>query len=139
MIKWDESYRLGIDAIDEQHKKLFDIAEQAEEIMELPDHIDKYDEIVKVLNELRDYVKYHFEQEEKLLLEIKYKQFFAHKVAHNDFIEYIYSQDLGDIDEHQTERGLHLVTMLIEWLVDHVLKRDKEWAQVYKEKMEQGK
>ena len=138
MIQWDESYRLGIDTIDEQHKKLFDIAEEAEEMMQLPDYLDKYDEIVNILNELRDYVKYHFEQEEKLLLEIQYKQFFAHKVAHNDFIDYIYSQDLADIDEHQTERGLKLVEMLIDWLVDHVLKRDKEWAQVYKEKMSRG-
>ena len=75
--------------------------------MELPDHVDKYDEIVKVLNELRDYVKYHFEQEEKLLLEIQYRQFFAHKVAHNDFIEYIYSQD--SIEEKIPQSPLHVV------------------------------
>ena len=134
MIQWKDSYRLGIDIIDKQHKKLFDIAEEAESIMELPEHVDKFDEIIAIINELRDYVKYHFEQEEKLLLEIQYNRFFAHKVAHQDFIEHIYALDMNDIDEHQTEKCLELVRMLIDWLIEHVLEQDKQWAEVYKEK-----
>lgn len=134
MIQWKESYRLGIDIIDEQHKRLFDIAEEAEQIMELPDYIDKFDEIVRVLNELRDYVKYHFDQEEEILLKIGYKKFFEHKVAHNDFIEYIYSLDIEDIDKHQQERGLNILRILMDWLVEHVLEKDVQWSKVYKEK-----
>ena len=61
MIKWDERYRLGIDIIDEQHKKLFEIAGEAEHIMKMPEHLDKYDEIVDIVNQLRDYVRYHFD------------------------------------------------------------------------------
>ncbi|MEE1073315.1 MAG: bacteriohemerythrin [Cellulosilyticum sp.] len=131
MIKWDERYRLGIDIIDEQHKKLFEIAGEAEHIMKMPEHLDKYDEIVDIVNQLRDYVRYHFEQEEKMLFEIKYKKLFAHKVAHDDFIEYIYSQDLGEVDKNQTEGSLRLVNTLIDWLVEHVLQRDREWATTY--------
>ena len=134
MIQWKESYRLGIDIIDEQHKRLFDIAEEAEEIMELPEYIDKYDEIVRILSELREYIEYHFQQEERLLLEIGYRKFFDHKVAHNDFIEQTYSFNLEDIDEHQNERGLNILRMLMDWLVEHVLEKDKEWSLVYKEK-----
>lgn len=132
MIYWKESYRVGIDIIDEQHKRLFDIAEEAEKLMEMPEHIDKFDEIINILNELRDYVKYHFEQEEELLLEIKYKKFFEHKIAHNDFIEYIYSLDIEDIDKHQHDRGIKILRVLMDWLVEHVLERDNEWATIYK-------
>ena len=131
MIEWKDYYKLGIQIIDEQHKRLFDIAQEAEEMIELPEYLDKFDDIVALLNELRDYIKYHFQQEEELLLEIKYKQFFSHKVEHNDFIEYIYSFDLEDIDQHQNERGITIVTMLIEWLIEHVLVKDKEWSKVY--------
>lgn len=134
MIEWKDSYRLGIDIIDEQHKKLFDIAEDAETIMVMPEHVDRFDEIITILNELRDYVKYHFEQEEKLLLEIQYNKFFDHKVAHNDFIEHINAFNIDEIDEHQTEKCLELVRILIDWLIEHVLEKDKQWAKVYKEK-----
>ena len=132
MIQWKESYRIGIDIIDEQHKKLFDIAEEAEQLMQLPDHVDKFDEIVSILDELRDYVKYHFEHEEGLLLEIRYKKFFEHKVAHSAFIDYIYSLDIDDIDKHQNERGVKILRVLMDWLVEHVLERDNEWAAIYK-------
>lgn len=135
MIQWKDSYRIGVDIIDEQHKKLFDLAEEAEGMLELPDHLDKFDDIVEIVNELRDYVKYHFAEEEKILFKIQYSKFFNHKVAHNDFIEYIYELDLEEMDKHQNEKVLELLRKLNEWLVEHVLIQDKEWAEVYKRQM----
>jgi len=133
MIKWNERYKLGIDIIDMQHKKLFDLAEEAEVILEQPDYIDKFDNIVSLLDELRDYIKYHFSQEEEILLKIGYKKFFAHKVEHTDFIESIYGLDLGDIDRNQNEHALTLLNTLMNWLIEHVLVQDKEWSTVYHE------
>lgn len=137
MIQWKESYRLGIDIIDEQHKRLFDIAEEAETIMEMPEHVDRFDDIVSILDELRDYIKYHFAEEEKILLKLNYNKFFEHKVAHSDFIERICEMDIEQIDENQSEHGLAILRMLMDWLVEHVLVKDKEWSEVYKEKMNQ--
>ncbi len=135
MIQWRESYRIGIDIIDEQHKKLFDLAEQAEAMLELSDYIDKYDEIVGIVDELRAYVKYHFGEEEKILFKIQYNKFFTHKVAHYDFIEYIYELDLEEIDKDQNNKILELLRHLNEWLVKHVLVEDKAWAEVYKQQL----
>ena len=134
MIQWNDSYRIGVDIVDEQHKVLFNLAEEAEEMMKLPDHLDKFDEIVDIVTSLRDYVKYHFEEEEKILLDIGYKKFFSHKVEHQDFIDYIYKLDLEEIDQHQNEQILELLHTLYHWLVDHVLVQDTHWAQIYKEK-----
>nr|WP_302597221.1 bacteriohemerythrin [uncultured Cellulosilyticum sp.] len=135
MIQWKESYRIGVDIIDEQHKKLFDLAEEAEEMLELPEHSDKFDEIVEIVNELRDYVKYHFAEEEKILFEIQYSKFFKHKVAHNDFVDYIYKLDMDEIDRHQNDKILELLRALNDWLVEHVLVEDRQWSEVYKTKM----
>lgn len=134
MIQWNDSYRIGVDIVDEQHKVLFNLAEEAEEMMKLPDHLDKFDEIVDIVTSLRDYVKYHFEEEEKILLDIGYKKFFSHKVEHQDFIDYIYKLDLEEIDQHQNEQILELLHTLYHWLVDHVLVQDTHWSQIYKEK-----
>lgn len=133
MIHWKDSFRLGIDDIDAQHKHLFDTAEEIEALLALPDHIDKFDDIVNLLNELRDYTKYHFNAEQKLLLSIHYSNFFAHKVQHDDFITYIFGLDLDEIDHHQHEYVLNILKMLTDWLSQHVLVEDKAWAIVYKE------
>ncbi len=135
MIQWKDSYRIGIDIIDTQHKILFDLAEEAEKMLELPDYIDKFDEIVEIVNELRSYVKYHFEEEEKILFQIQYSAFFKHKIAHNDFIDYIYELDIDEIDRDQNTEILNLLNTLNEWLIEHVLVEDKKWSEIYKEKM----
>jgi len=131
-MKWKPNYAIGIDIIDEQHKHLFDLAEAAEELLELPDHMDKYDEIISIVQELKDYVRYHFEEEEKLLLEMKYNRYFAHRVHHQDFIEEMEKIDIHTIDEHQKEELLKITSLVTNWLVEHVLAEDTKWAGYYK-------
>lgn len=66
-MKWKDEYAIGIEAIDEQHKKLFAIAQEAEDLLDLPSKYDKYDEIIKIIDELKDYVNFHFSEEEKVI------------------------------------------------------------------------
>lgn len=138
MMKWDDSYAIGIDVIDEQHKKLFEIAEEAEDLLELPNHLDKYDDIYNIVEELKDYVVYHFNEEEKLLGEIKYSKLFSHKVHHTDFIDEMNKIDMNNIDKDQTEGLREIVYLVTEWLVGHVLREDTVWAKEYKAKTAQN-
>lgn len=132
IIKWKPSYAIGVDRIDEQHKHLFDLAEQAEELLELPDHMDKYDEIVSIVQELKDYVVYHFEEEEKLLLEMKYNKYFTHRIQHQDFVAAMEKLNIYEIDANQKEELLKIINIVGNWLVNHVLDEDAKWAQYYK-------
>lgn len=133
MIQWKDTYKIGVEVIDTQHKKLFELAQEAEELLNAPEYLDKYDEVVRILNELREYVKYHFEEEEKILFEMQYKAFFKHKIYHQDFVKYIYELDLEELDHHQNKIILELLNNLNEWLIEHVLVEDRAWANVYKE------
>ena len=103
MIQWKESYRLGIEEIDEQHKKLFEIANRAYELLKNDFVTDKYDRIVDIIEELKDYAVYHFSFEEKYMASIKYRKLFSHKVIHDDFIAKINEVDLDNVDESQDE------------------------------------
>ena len=133
IMKWKPSYALGIDIIDEQHKHLFDLAEEAEELLELPDQMDKYDEMISLVQELKDYVRYHFQEEEKLLLEMKYNRYFAHHVHHQDFIEEMEKIDIYTLDDNQKEQLLKITSLVTSWLVEHVLVEDIKWAEYYKD------
>lgn len=122
-------YYTGIKFIDEEHSKLFEIANKTYELLMNEFIPDKYDYIMEVVNELKDYAKYHFDHEETYMSSIKYKRFLSQKVAHDDFIEKIYGYDSEIIDENQKESLLELLDFLTSWLVEHIYKQDKLIAQ----------
>ena len=65
--EWKDEYRTGIEVIDKQHKHLMEIGARIFDLANADDGYDRYDDIMEVLNELRDYTIYHFGYEEKLM------------------------------------------------------------------------
>lgn len=118
-------YYTGIEFIDEEHKKLFDIASRAYDLLMNEFIPDKYDYIMEVVDELKDYTKYHFDHEETYMSSIKYRRILSQKVAHDDFIEKINEYDSEVVDENQRESLLELLDFLTTWLVEHIYKQDK--------------
>ena len=125
MYEMKPEYYTGIDFIDQEHKKLFEIANTAYELLVNEFIPDKYDYIMEVVRELKDYTKYHFDHEETYMSSIKYKRFLSQKVSHDDFIEKINQYDSDTIDEDQRGALLELLEFLTSWLVEHIYKQDK--------------
>ncbi|HWR45082.1 hemerythrin family protein [Sporomusa sp.] len=125
MVLWKDVYELGIPAIDEQHKKLFEIANEIDELLNNKLITDKYDRIVAIIDELRDYTTEHFEAEEAYMFATKYPKFLSHKAMHHDFIDKMSSIDYEQIDNEQNAYLKEILKFVIEWLVDHILKEDK--------------
>jgi hemerythrin len=125
VIQWKESYRLGIDEIDDQHKKLFEIANRAYELLKNDFVTDKYDRIVSIIEELKDYTVYHFSFEENYMASINYRKLLSHKVIHDDFIAKISEVDLDNVDENQDEYLMGILDFVVEWIEQHILGTDK--------------
>ena len=125
MIQWKESYRLGIDEIDDLHKKLFEIANRAYELLKNDFVTDKYDRIVSIIEELKDYTVYHFSFEENYMASINYRKLLSHKVIHDDFIAKISEVDLDNVDENQDEYLMGILDFVVEWIEQHILGTDK--------------
>jgi hemerythrin len=125
MYEMKPEYYTGIEFIDQEHSRLFEIANEAYELLTNQFIPDKYDYIVKVIEELRDYTQYHFNHEEEYMNQIGYKRILSQKVAHDDFIQKINDFDLDSIDENQKDALLELLDFLNTWLVEHIYKRDK--------------
>ena len=124
MISWKDEYKIGVETIDNQHKKLFEIANRAYELLKNDTYIDKYDRIVQILEELKEYTKFHFRSEEEYMESIGYKRLLSQKVAHNDFIDKIYSINLSEIDENQDEYILEILDFIVNWISVHILEND---------------
>jgi len=125
MYEMKEEYKIGVELIDEQHKKLFELADKAYLLLKDDFSLDKYDKIVHILEELKDYTIFHFKSEEEYMESINYKRLFTQKIEHEKFIKALEEVNYRDIDEKQDESLVKILNFLNDWLIEHILKTDK--------------
>lgn len=121
-------YRTGIEQIDQEHEHLFEIVRETNDLIHNNLLHDKYDEIIHLINELKEYTRFHFADEEAYMESINYPGLDAQKRAHTAFVDRIMEIDidtLDEIDDHQQEYLEELITFLASWLTNHILKMDK--------------
>lgn len=59
MYRFTQDCLIGVEEIDREHKELFRIVNDVEELLGNDYKGDKYDDIVKLLRELQKYSEYH--------------------------------------------------------------------------------
>ena len=79
-MKWDRSFEIGIEAIDNQHKKIFEHLLAVENSMAKRDpwHILHF-----FLTQLEDYLKFHLAVEEALLEILRYPDIICRSPGHH--------------------------------------------------------
>ena len=110
MYEMKEEYKIGVDHIDEQHKKLFELADKAYMLLKDEFSLDKYDKIVHILEELKEYTIFHFKSEEEYMQSIEYKRLFTQKIEHDKFIKTLEEINYKDLDEKQDESLVKILT-----------------------------
>jgi hemerythrin-like metal-binding protein len=124
LVAWNNSYSVGVKAIDGQHTVLFDI------LNELHDAMMKGQASTitgPLLKKLVKYTQEHFAAEEKMLEAARYAGLTEHRAKHVELIkqvqEYVAKHDRGEITVN-----LHLMNFLRDWLSNHIMKVDKEYG-----------
>lgn len=134
MIKWKDEFSVNIASIDKQHKKLIETGARIDELLSLNDNADHYDEIMSILQELKDYTIYHFDFEEKLMQEYGYSGFQEQHFEHYFFIRKLDKIGQKDIDSDQEEAIGEIYNFIITWITDHILKSDKKYSSYLNQK-----
>lgn len=126
MYEMKPEYFTGITLIDEEHKQLFAYANEAYDLLQEEFIPDKYDRIVAILQELRNYTKKHFSDEEAYMESIQYKRIFTQKIQHQEFIDKLDNIDIDSIEagENQDEALIDILEFLTNWLIHHILELD---------------
>jgi hemerythrin len=120
-----DKYRTGITFVDDEHKRLFEIIGDTYNIIQAHTLHDKYDEIIKIIDELRDYTIFHFTDEEEYMTKINYEKIESHKALHEAFVSKIREINLDDVDSNQQEYLYGIIDFLLAWLDEHIMKVDK--------------
>ena len=126
MYEFKDEYLTGIELIDNEHRRLFEIADEVYELSKNEFIADKYDNVKAVLGELRDYTKQHFAHEEEYMKSINYKKLFTQIIEHKAFVDKLDDLDLESIDETSDEMIQDILKFLTDWLVNHILYNDKQ-------------
>lgn len=123
---WKESYRIGIESIDEQHIQLFQMVDHLLEAINQNAGKEACQEAIAFL---KKYVIKHFQDEETYQASIDYIGMKEHKKAHQDFTrtasEYERRLIESDYDIHNVK---DLAGMLTAWLIYHVADADQKLA-----------
>jgi len=122
---FNDTFKTGIPLIDEEHKTLFDIIGKIHTTIETELVHDKFDAILDILDELKDYTRVHFADEEKYMREIGYDGLAKQEILHQKFIDKLNELDLDDVDDNQEAYLYSFLEFLQNWLVSHILKVDK--------------
>lgn len=124
--EFTDDYLTGILLIDEEHRQLFAIVDKAYHLVKSCSVADSYDEIIEIINELKDYTVRHFSDEEEYMESIHYEGLDAQKNAHAAFVAKLESLNFLQIDENPQKYMEGLIEFLLGWLVNHILYADKK-------------
>lgn len=128
----EPNMKVGVPELDDDNNRLFKIINKVNlELYEAPYCIDKMKSLFK---ELLDFGKSHFELEEHLFEKIDYEKHFKseavhHREEHLQFISQV-EQFSSNVEDYKM---IEVLKFLCEWLNQHVLNTDKQFAQIYKE------
>lgn len=126
MIQFTEDCLIGIEQLDNEHRHLFDLLNQAMNLVEDYRDGDNYDEIRTLINELDEYVETHFEHEEAYMLEIRDPELPAQRIQHNLFRNRVHNWYFKGLDssEEQLELLTEMIQYMMKWLYGHILGSD---------------
>lgn len=79
-IKWTEDLSVGVNLFDDEHKRLFELVNNLNQLIMVG---DKAAAMEKALSGLIDYTKYHFKNEEGIMKKHGYPAFDKHKIEHD--------------------------------------------------------
>jgi hemerythrin-like metal-binding protein len=121
-VKWNNSLAIGIEAIDNQHKQIFEYLLAIENSVAKRDpwHILRF-----LLSQMAEYMKFHLAVEEAMLEIVRYPQRAEHGQAHAKIMEQI-----AELEKQlqKTGSGTDLVNFFEDWFIRHVLADDRQYA-----------
>lgn len=120
---WDKSYSVGHETIDSQHRRLFELGNDMQNV--------DISGVTRAIMSLYKHAREHFDSEEQHMKAIGYPKLEQHRELHNDLITGLNNVAKKPID---TVAGLESFKRFVyDWIIDHILNQDKKYFEFYRE------
>lgn len=125
-IDWDQTYSVGVEIIDNQHKRLFEL---------INDFHSAKTNLDQAIQDLLSYVDFHFKTEERYFDKFGYEKTVEHRQQHKFYEERIgalYARCLKEkIDEGKISAEIE--GFVKDWISQHIHISDKEYSKCFHE------
>jgi hemerythrin len=129
---WTEQLSIGIEVIDQQHRRIVDYINQLEDARA---RVFSQEEFGGLITELVDYTVSHFGFEESLQEEAGYPYIKAHKRVHE-----LFTRRIGEFQarfDQGEDVSTELNNVLVTWLSSHIQRDDEDYAETVKQHLSQ--
>ena len=131
LFEWDESFLIGIEELDHEHKVLIDDIKRLHE--ELTRHDQKL-EIEKCLGDIYARMQAHFALEEHVMKEHEYEFFDEHKREHDELLDSFTEYMLQFLNDADVSTSITVEGPLKHWVLNHIITSDKKMSLMVRDK-----
>jgi len=124
MIEWNDSFSVGVDIIDQDHKVLIDLINDTLAAAQT----NNLSDINSVFRKLEGYTSFHFAREEGMMAECGYENIEEHKVYHNKLIDDLDECRISAMMSREVNEDSEICMFLKNWLFQHILKEDMQYV-----------
>ena len=132
LVEWNDSYSVGVPALDDQHKKLVGMINQLADCHAARSN-GSSGAFHEVLSRMFDYTQLHFKDEEDYLQRIGYPQLAEQKIEHAAFVGKMASFSMAAAEGAQDAAAVH--RYLKAWLLSHILESDMQYRPFVESKL----
>ena len=122
-LEWSNEYVLGISELDGHHMHLVDLLNRAYTVCM---SYNTPDDLKRIVDELSDYVAYHFAAEEQVMAEQSYPGLAEQQQEHALFKQKLDTlhQQISNTASFSTIEAVELTQLLADWFRNHILTVD---------------
>ena len=129
-VTWSNSYSMGVKIIDDQHKGLIEF------VNDLFNHASGNENrerayFTEVIQQAVQYIKEHFQAEERLMIGTKFPGYAEHKKVHDEFTLTV----VKSVKDFEAGKRLVLekfAYFLKDWILTHIAVMDRQYADYFK-------
>lgn len=126
-MEWQDSYNVGVAALDDAHRKLFSIVKRLAEIMADNDKGKNRRACIEGIKYFKNYTLEHFRQEEEYMRAISYSGYPKHKRIHEELKNVtIPALEVELEQESYSDASVsHFIGTCLAWLTVHIMVEDQ--------------
>lgn len=125
LVEWNDSFLIGIEKLDHEHRVLIDDINKLHQEMH---GNEEKSEIRECLGEIFVHMQAHFALEERVMKEHEYPFFDEHKREHEGFLEDYTECMVQFLNGADISARNPIEECLKHWIVDHITSSDKKMA-----------
>ncbi|MFA5941614.1 MAG: bacteriohemerythrin [Sinimarinibacterium sp.] len=123
LVEWTPDFEVGSCAMDQQHQQLIEIVNRYRTAL---NRKAPRAELVTIFEEVADYARHHFREEEALMVGHAYPGLAAHRQTHRQLMDRV-TELLLNLRAGEPAAARQIQSFLTHWLTAHILDTDVKY------------